>query len=200
MHDIVKTMITLLAVINPTICTVMLLSIDKGHTKKERLLDATKISLSVLAILLLSALIGRSVLQAFGISVEAFQIVGGVIIASIGFSMFSPKPASPNAETPPEDTISNIIMFAASPGTIATVVALSAAHDTSWPPVITLAGVLLAVAITWIVMLIAALAPSGGNKNGSQQVITRFLGLILISMGLQFVLTGIKQFFFISPS
>ncbi|MDF7806935.1 MarC family protein [Pontiellaceae bacterium B12219] len=195
MHDMIKTMVTLLAVINPTICAVMLLSIEKGRAKKERLLDATKISLSVLAILLLSALAGRSVLQAFGISVEAFQIVGGVIISSIGFSMFSPKPESTDAESDSGGKISSIIMFAASPGTIATVVALTAAHDASWPPVITLGGVLLAVLLTWIVMLITALASSGGSKKGVQQVVTRFLGLILISMGLQFVLTGIKQFF-----
>jgi len=195
MHDIVKTMITLLAVINPTICTVMLLSIDKDRTQKERLFDASKISLSVLVILLVSALVGRFVLHAFGISVDAFQIVGGVIIASIGFSMFSPKPASADAGAPAKESLSNIIMFAASPGTIATVVALSAVHDKTWPPVITLGGVLLAVAITWIVMLIAALAPAGNGKNGSREVVTRFLGLILISMGLQFVLTGIKQFF-----
>jgi len=84
-------------------------------------------------------------------------------------------------------------MFAASPGTIATVIALDAIHHTSGVNAAVLTAVGLAVTLTWMFMILMALA-SGRMKVGGQQMFTRFLGLILIAMGLQFVLVGYKDF------
>jgi multiple antibiotic resistance protein len=84
-------------------------------------------------------------------------------------------------------------MFAASPGTIATVITLSAVHNAAGVPVIALVGVVCAVFLTWVVMLVMLLA-AGHFHEGGQQIATRLMGLILIAMGLQFVLTGLKDF------
>lgn len=43
-------------------------------------------------------------------------------------------------------------------------------------------------------MVIMALVSDKGKKGG-QSIVTRLMGLILITMGLQFVLSGIKSFF-----
>ena len=69
----------------------------------------------------------------------------------------------------------------------------SAVHDAHGLPVIAMTGTGLAVLLTWLVMLVMLLG-SGRIHKGGQQIFTRFLGLILISMGLQFVLTGLKEF------
>jgi multiple antibiotic resistance protein len=143
--------------------------------------------------LVLSALLGKYVLQAFGISIDVFEIVGGVIIAHIGFGMFGVRTQSDAGEQERQMTLSTLIMFAASPGTIATVIALSVAHDEHGIPVVAMVGAGLAVILTWLVMLIMLLG-SGRIHKGGQQIFTRFSGLILISMGLQFVLTGLKDF------
>ena len=89
-------------------------------------------------------------------------------------------------------TLSTLVMFAASPGTIATVIALSA-HTAGGIPVTVLVGAAGAVFLTWLIMLLVVVGESRINK-GVQQVFTRFMGLILIAMGLQFVLTGLKDF------
>jgi multiple antibiotic resistance protein len=91
MQEYIRAVMTLWAVINPVICGALLLRIDPGASSKHRLYDATKGALAVLIILLLSAVLGRYILQAFGISIDVFTIVGGVIIASIGFGMFGDK-------------------------------------------------------------------------------------------------------------
>ena len=182
-RECIRTAITLLAVINPVICGVMLLQIDGGSSLKHRLYDATKAALAVLVILVLSALLGKYVLQIFGISMDVFQIVGGIIIAYIGFGMFGPNTRSADRGQEPPRTLSALVMFAASPGTIATVIALSAVHGAADLPVIAIAAVGLAVFLTWIVML-AMLLVSGRINRGGQQMLTRFMGLILISMGL----------------
>jgi multiple antibiotic resistance protein len=148
---------------------------------------------SVLTVLVLSALLGKYILQVFGISIDVFKIVGGVIIAFIGFGMFGGKPPSSDGEQKPKETLSTLIMFAASPGTIATVIALSVVHNADGLPIVALIGVVSAVFLTWIVMFVMLLA-AGRVHKGGQQIFTRFLGLILIAMGLQYVLTGLKDF------
>lgn len=193
MTDYIRTTITLLAVINPMICGVMLLQIEGGLSKKTRLIAATKSALTVFVILILSAIIGKNILQAFGISMNVFQIVGGLIIAYLGFSMFNPHAQPDNGDDADQKSLSKLIMFAASPGTIATVITLSAVHDPAGLPLIAIVGVSVAVFLTWIVMLVMIFV-SGHMKKGGQQNFTKFMGLILISMGLQFVLTGFKIF------
>ncbi len=84
-------------------------------------------------------------------------------------------------------------MFAASPATIATVIVLSAVHNKVGLPMNAMVGVILAVLVTWLIMLVMVLA-SGSVRKGGQQVVTRLMGLMLISMGFQFVLTGLKNF------
>jgi multiple antibiotic resistance protein len=187
--------ITLLAVINPMVCGMLLMQVSGGTSLKHCWRDATKAALTVLVILILSALLGKHVLQAFGISIEAWEIVGGVIIAYIGFGMFGNKPDADTAAVgeKPKASLSSLVMFAASPGTIATVIALSAAHNSAGIPVTILVGSVGAVFLTWIIMLLVVLAEDRINKS-MQHLFTRFMGLILISMGLQFVLTGWKAF------
>jgi multiple antibiotic resistance protein len=189
--------ITLLAVINPMVCGMLLMQVSGGTSLKHCWRDATKAALTVLVILILSALLGKYVLQAFGISIEAFEIVGGVIIAYIGFGMFGVKPDADAAAAAvgkkPKASLSSLVMFAASPGTIATVIALSAAHNSEGIPVTILVGSVGAVFLTWVIMLFVVVAEDRINK-ATQHLFTRFMGLILISMGLQFVLTGWKAF------
>jgi multiple antibiotic resistance protein len=193
MTEYIQSTVTLLAVINPLICGVILLKIEGGLPKKDTIFAATKAALAVLIILLLSALVGKYILQAFGISMDVFRIVGGVIIAYIGFAMFSPRAQPDDGDQTDQKSLSTLIMFAASPGTIATVITLSAVHDAAGLPVIAMVGAGLAVFLTWIIMLVMVFA-SGSGKKGGQQIITRLMGLILIAMGLQFVLTGLKSF------
>jgi len=147
---------------------------------------------AILVILVLTALLGKSTLHALGITIDAFKIVGGVIISFIGFGMFGGKAVPDDGGGKPATTLSTLIVFAASPGTIATVIALSAVHNADGIPVTVLVGTAGAVFLTWLIMLLVVVGESHINKS-VQQVFTRFMGLILISMGLQFVLTGLKD-------
>jgi len=188
-----QAVIILLAVINPVICGVLLMQIGGTSSFRQRFFEATKAAVAILVILVLTALLGKYILHAFGITIDAFKIVGGVIISFIGFGMLGGTTASDDGGRKPATTLSTLIVFAASPGTIATVIALSAVHNAVGIPVTVLVGAAGAVFLTWLIMLLVVVGESHINK-GVQQVFTRFMGLILISMGLQFVLTGLKDF------
>jgi small neutral amino acid transporter SnatA (MarC family) len=76
MESYIQTTIGMLAVINPFVCSGMLLQIEQGMDNKTRSKAAVKSMLAVLIILWAAALGGRYILTAFGISMDAFKIVG----------------------------------------------------------------------------------------------------------------------------
>jgi multiple antibiotic resistance protein len=58
-----------------------------------------------------------------------------------------------------------------------------------------LVAVVIALAITWLIMILTSRG-SGQQKQGLvHDVTTRFMGLIVLAMGVQFALSGLDQFF-----
>jgi multiple antibiotic resistance protein len=198
-HQTVQAIVTVLAVINPVVCGSIFLmltrSLDVG--KKQR--AAIKVTLIILAILIASALLGLRVLDAFGVSLDVFRIVGGMIIAYMGFDMLSGRTlvgqAPPSeGEVNADGSLAPLIMFAAGPGTITAVVTLAAVHTPEGLPWTALAAASVGTAATFAILLLSIHAESRVGQ-GTQAFVTRFMGLIVASMGMQFVLAGLKAFF-----
>ena len=145
-----------------------------------------------------SALVGLKVLGVFGISLDVFRIVGGMIVAYMGFGMLGghntvgqAAPTGDNANL--GGSLAPLIMFAAGPGTITAVVTLAAVHTPDGFPVTAMVAAVVGAAVTFAVLLLFIRMPS--HPGGSMQAgVTRFMGLIVASMGMQFVLTGLKDF------
>ena len=122
---------------------------------------------------------------------DAFKIVGGIIISFIGFQMLSGPKSDKHATA---NGINEIIMFAASPGTIAMIMTLAVVHNKEDLPVIAISGATIAVAITLAIMILMQLLLANKKPRG-QAMFSQFMGLIIVAMGLQFMLDGIKHFF-----
>src|SRR5262249_30669747 len=123
LHDLAQAIVTVLAVINPVVCGSMFLTLTPGLAPAQRRRAAMKSALAILIILVASALIGLKVLSVFGISLDVFRIVGGMIVAYMGFDMLRGRQtvgqASPTDDDPaPQASLAPLIMFAAGPGTI----------------------------------------------------------------------------------
>ncbi|MGB9365718.1 MAG: MarC family protein [Xanthobacteraceae bacterium] len=191
-----QAVVTVLAVINPVVCGSIFLTLTPRLAPAQRRSAAIKVALGILIILTASALIGLKVLAIFNISLDVFRIVGGMIIAFMGFDMLRGRQTV--AQTPEHDGASNsfapLIMFAAGPGTITAVVTLAAVHTPDSLPVTAIVASVIGAAVTLAALLLAVKLSSHLNR-GTQAVVTRFMGLIVASMGMQFVLTGLKAFF-----
>ena len=143
-------------------------------------------------------LIGLKVLSIFGISLDVFRVVGGMIIAYMGFDML--RGSHTVAQAPPENGDTSIqgslvplLMFAAGPGTITAVVTLAAVHTTDGLPMTAIIAAVVGAGVTFSALTLAVrLGPRLGR--GTQATVTRFMGLIVASMGMQFVLVGLKAF------
>jgi len=137
------------------------------------------------------------VLDLFGVSLDAFMVAGGGVLAWMGFSMLSGKTTASGGTTPTDSrpSLTPLILFAASPGTITGVITISAAHTRLQLPTTALVAVLVATVATWLVMLLAARLPGKRESGGFvRDTISRLMGLVVLSMGVQFALTGFHAF------
>jgi MarC family membrane protein len=198
-RQMVQAIVTVLAVINPVVCASIFLTLTSKLAPAQKRLAAIKVALSILIILVASALIGLKILSIFGISLDAFRIVGGMIIAYMGFDMLSGRHTvaqapPPNGDADTRSSLAPLIMFAAGPGTITAVVTLAAVHTPDGLPLTALAAAIIGAGITLATLLLTV---QMGARLGSstQAIVTRFMGLIVASMGMQFVLAGLKAFF-----
>jgi multiple antibiotic resistance protein len=196
LHQIMQAVVTVLAVINPVVCGSLFLALTPNLTEPERRRAAAKVALNILVILLASGLVGLKVLSVFGISLDVFRVVGGMIIAYMGFDMLRGNHTV--AQAPPEKSDAShslvpLLMFAAGPGTITAVVTLAAVHTPDGLPVTAMIAAVVGTGVTLVALMLAVrLGPRLGR--GTQATVTRFMGLVVASMGMQFVLVGLKTF------
>jgi len=199
LHQVLQAIVTVLAVINPVVCGSLFLTLTPNLTAPERRREAAKVALNILIILMGSALVGLKVLSIFGISLDVFRVVGGMIIAYMGFDML--RGSHTVAQAPPESgdagvhgSLVPLLMFAAGPGTITAVVTLAAVHTPDGLPITAITAAVVGAGVTFVALILAVrLGPRLGR--GTQATVTRFMGLIVASMGMQFVLVGLKAFF-----
>jgi multiple antibiotic resistance protein len=198
MREHLQAIVTVLSLINPVVCGAMFARVEAGRPRGQQVTDATSAASAILAILVLAALVGTRLLDLFNVSLDAFMVAGGGVLGWMGFSMLSGQGSSQPADTSaasPKDSLTPLILFAASPGTITGVITLAAAHTRLNFPITALVAVVVASAVTWLVMLLVARVSRKDSKGGfAQDTITRFMGLIVLSMGVQFALTGLRQF------
>jgi multiple antibiotic resistance protein len=199
LHQMVQAIVTVLAVINPVVCGSIFLTLTPNLESRQKWQAAIHVALSILIILVASAFVGLPVLGVFGISLDVFQIVGGIIIAYMGFDMLgggqkvARAPPSSGEGPDARNSLAPLVMFAAGPGTITAVVTLAAVHSPAGLPLSALAASATGAGVTLVVLLLVSRLGSRISPN-TQAIVTRFMGLVVTAMGMQFVLTGFKAF------
>ena len=96
MKEQLQAIVTVLSLVNPAICGAMFAQIEENRSRGQQLADATKAMLAMTVILTVSALIGTQLLHLFGVSLDAFMVAGGGVLAWMGFSMLSGQATSAN--------------------------------------------------------------------------------------------------------
>ena len=123
------------------------------------------------------------------------MIVPGILLQFpewFGFSMLRGTTAG-SGDT--SSSLTPLLLFAASPGTITGVITLSVVHSRSELPVTALIAVAAATLVTWLVLVL--LSRGGGKAAGGgfvRSTVQSFMGLIVMAMGVQFGLKGLSAF------
>jgi multiple antibiotic resistance protein len=203
MEDHLQAIVTLISLVNPMVCAMMFTGLTAGRTGAQRVSDATRAILTIAVVLVIAALAGARILNIFGIPLDVFSVAGGIVLSFIGFTMLSgsrsdaePNPATQNPDPSAAGaTLAPMILFAASPGTITGVITIAAAPSRAGIPLPALTGICVVLIITWgLLLLVARRSKNPKGPSLAQDMVTRYMGLIVIAMGINYALTGYKAF------
>ncbi len=190
------TFMAFFAIMNPiaNLPTYMALVADDDERISRQI--AFKSLLIAFAIIIVFIISGHLIFEVFGITISAFRIAGGLLVGIIGFHMIngvhSPtnKNLSSVSDDPTSVAISPLAMpLFAGPGTIVT--AINQSQGGVSHQIITVIAFLILCLITYVILCCAKTISKALGKN-MMNIITRLMGLILATIGIDMVLTGIK--------
>ena len=190
---------TLFTLINPIGITPLLVVMTERFSNEERINIAKKGSLTAFITLILFAILGSFIFKFFGITIEAFQIMGGILFFRNGLKMLDAKvgrsrttPAEQEESQESDDiAISPIgIPLIAGPGAITATMLLSS----QTPQIYSYATIGLSIMI--VLSFVYIILRNGDvliNILGTSimRIIQRLMGLILLVIAVQFIINGI---------
>jgi multiple antibiotic resistance protein len=200
----IKTFVGMVALMNPLGAIPILISIgsDKPRVVRERIPKMT--AMAIFIILFISVWAGEFILKLFGISIEAFQAGGGILILLMAIHMLQAK-KDPVKQTKGEEKqlsekeIKNMLSVAivpmaiplmAGPGTISFSIIQGVEIAGIPGGRLMLSGVILiASLLSWAIL---AFAEPIGKKLGETglNIATRLMGMLLAAIGVQMIAHG----------
>ncbi len=192
-------------VVNPLAVTLIYVTLTDSMDAAERFRVAYEANRVALVVMLVFAVAGGAILQVFGISLEAFRVAGGILLFGIGMEMVYAKTsrtkmtATEKYEGIDADDIALVplaIPMIAGPGTITTIIVLM--NESRDFGVIAMGAILLlcllVIVVNYYMMKHADLITKYVGPR-EYRVIGRLMGMMLIAIAVQFVITGLRQAF-----
>ncbi len=200
MNDILTTLLFLIAVIDPLGSVPVYLEATKQFDIKHRRRVAIRASGIAFIILLSFIIIGQIILEGMNVSLDAFQISGGVILFLFALTMIFGD-GKPTSEKDLIKDYKHVTIFPvaipsiASPGAIMAVVLMTDNHIYSiQQQAFTTLMVFVVILITCFLLLMANKVKERVGEYGIT-VISKVMGLILAAYAVQSILSGLKDFF-----
>jgi multiple antibiotic resistance protein len=190
---------SIFVIVDPIACIPTFLALTADDELAHRRHMAKRASWTCFLVLSGFALGGTLIFKMFGITLPAFRIAGGLIMILIGLDMVQAR-RSQTKETVSEteqamekEDVGIVplgVPMLAGPGSISTVMALMA-QSANWQHSVV---IILVVALTSIVSYwILSAADRVGRRMGDAgiRILTRFMGLLLMAIAVQFILSGL---------
>ncbi|AZQ10493.1 MULTISPECIES: YchE family NAAT transporter [Shewanella] len=199
----IKFFLGLVAIINPIGLLPVFVSLTSHQTEAERNHTGKIANLAVVIILLVTIVAGQHILNMFSISLSAFRIAGGTLIAIIALSMLQGKlgEVKRNQEEDRESSAMESVAVVplalplmAGPGAISSVIVFAAEHNTLIDLVGMFVTVLIFGALSFGLFRMASVIYRVLGKTGIN-VITRLMGLLMLSIGIEVMAAGFKGLF-----
>jgi multiple antibiotic resistance protein len=192
------------AIMNPIANTPVFLGLTGNDDGALRRRIAFQALLTAFVIIAVFCVLGSVIFNLFGITLPAFRITGGVLVALIGYQMLHGSPSSVHHPSESDQQASRdaalgvaitplAIPILAGPGTIATAMNFASTGGLS-NMVVTLVAFALLCLITFLFFVFGQGLVRFLGKGGLN-VITRIMGLILAVIGVQMLVDGLNGAF-----
>ncbi|HWZ86752.1 MAG TPA: MarC family protein [Thermoanaerobaculia bacterium] len=184
---------SLFSVINPIEAAPFFVSLTAGAPQDRRKM-AVRASAAAAVILAIFALTGSAIFSAFGITLPAFQIAGGILFTSMGLRTLGeddrPERATPLMTRDPSIVPLGMPLIAG-PGAISTVMVLvGQARDAGHRAALAVA-IAANILLTLLILLAAPRLVALIGETG-QKIVSKIMGLITAVIGVQFILNGVE--------
>ncbi|HCE57615.1 MAG TPA: antibiotic resistance protein MarC [Prolixibacteraceae bacterium] len=189
---------SLFTLINPLGTMPVFMAMTSELSVAERNRTARKASVVAFFTIIAFALTGQLLFNFFGISVNSFRVVGGVIFFIMGMDMLQARLSQVKIrDNEVKSYVSDIsitplaIPMICGPGAITTVILLMEDADTIPKKLVLFVAVFLIILLTYIILyssskLIKLLGQTGIN------VMMRIMGLIVMVIAVEFFFSGLK--------
>ena len=192
---------TFFTLINPVGIAPILLVMTERFSKEEKINIAWKGSLTAFITLIIFSILGSVIFNIFGITIEAFQIMGGILFFRSGFRMSEAKigrsrttPMEREESQESDDlAISPIgIPLIAGPGAITASMLLSSQTPQLYSYATLGVSISLVLAVVYLILRNGGLLMKALGYTG-MRVIQRLMGLVLMVIAVQFVINGVMS-------
>ena len=208
LDSLLNAFITLFVTADPIGNAPLFLGLTVGLSATVRRSIAIRGSFISFGILTLFAITGTTILDAIGITIDAFRIAGGLLLFVTAFEMIYGQRQERREETTSAavaDQAANIAVFPlaipllAGPGTISATILLSSqlsAESTGngWAATFSLIAVIAVLMAFTAGLLIAAELLDKYIGNTGKLVLTRLLGVLLAALSVQYIADGVLAF------
>ncbi|WP_448529724.1 MarC family protein [Raineya sp.] len=184
--------------INPLGTMPVYMTMTATLSEKARAKTARKASIVAFLTIVLFAFSGELLFNFFGISVNSFRVVGGIIFFQMGMDMLQARLARVKvSETEVKSYVNDIsitplaIPMICGPGAISNAIVLMEKAKTLEMKIVLISAVLVVMLLTYIILyassrIIKFLGETGNN------VMMRIMGLIVMVIAVEFFFSGLK--------
>ncbi|PIT84564.1 hypothetical protein COU37_02695 [Candidatus Micrarchaeota archaeon CG10_big_fil_rev_8_21_14_0_10_45_29] len=188
-------LISIVIIINPFSTVGVFLSLTKGERRQERHRIAFLSSLVAFCILFFFALTGFWIFQVYSITIDSFRIAGGIALLALGLNMLFPKDEEhPHAHHDQVYIVPLAIPMASGPGAITATIVLAGNAFDLWHQFMLWIALFLGCAFNYVVLRFSENIDRLLGKEGIGAMI-RIMGLLIASLGVEFVITGLRAAF-----
>jgi multiple antibiotic resistance protein len=194
-----KDTLSLLAIVEPLGAIPVFLTLTSSYSYAKKIRVAKKAAMAGFLILLGALIGGKALLQIFGISLPSVRVAGGLMFLVMGLQLIIAEPSKiTDSEISEAESLTDVAVvplalpILSGPGAMGAVILLGdKGHPLTQIPKVGL--------IIGIVMLSAyfcfRLANPIGQKLGvtGLNVLNRISGLIVMSIGVEFIINGVSQ-------
>jgi multiple antibiotic resistance protein len=192
--------ISLFVIVEPIGLIPSYLAMTANNTQEERIRMARTASITSFGTLVFFLILGHWIFDVLSVSLEAFQIAGGIVLMIIALDMLQAR--RPGIKETKEEELEGVdkediaitplaIPLIAGPGSITTVVLLGYKATTAWHYGLLIFDLFVVCLLCYFILRYAA-AASQKLSIIALKIMTRLMGLLLAAIAVQFMIDGIQ--------
>ena len=195
--------VSVIAVMNPMVAIPVYLSVTEGFPIKVRKRIPRKTATAAFVVMLVAFLLGETILSLFSVSIPALRIAGGLILASMAWSMLQAKTSrTRHTDEEAEEAVNRdavaivplAIPVTAGPGAISLMIIAATFPNPIEGKIAIIIAAMFACGIVWLSLSMAERIQQFLGTTG-MNVVTRIMGLIMLAVAMEFLTGGLSEKF-----